>query len=134
MKQFSSKKHVFTIIMVVFMLVVSACQPAAPAAVDSGDDRYGGNLKVGVSAIVHLDPNDVNQYGLNEIVQLFYETLFDRNEDGVVVPLLVEEVSQSDDGLVHTWKLHEGIKFHDGTSCVRLMKKSQWVVCCLFPT
>ena len=115
MKQFSSKKYVFTIIMVVFMLVVSACQPAAPAAVDSGDDRYGGNLKVGVSAIVHLDPNDVNQYGLNEIVQLFYETLFDRNEDGVVVPLLVEEVSQSDDGLVHTWKLHEGIKFHDGS-------------------
>jgi len=96
------------------MLVVSACQPAAPAA-DSGDDRYGGNLKVGVAAIVHLDPNDVNQYGLNEIVQLFYETLFDRNEDGEVVPLLVKEVSQSDDGLVHTWKLHEGIKFHDGS-------------------
>ena len=114
MRQFSSKKHVFTILMIVFMLVVSACQPAAPAA-DSGDDRYGGNLKVGVAAIVHLDPNDVNQYGLNEIVQLFYETLFDRNEDGVVVPLLVEEVSQSDDGLVHTWKLHEGIKFHDGS-------------------
>jgi len=115
MKQFVSKKGVFTILMIVFMLVVSACQPAAPAAVDSGDDRYGGNLKVGVSAIVHLDPNDVNQYGLNEIVQLFYETLFDRNEDGEVVPLLVKEVSQSDDGLVHTWKLHEGIKFHDGS-------------------
>ena len=114
MKQFASKKSVFTILMIVFMLVVSACQPAAPAA-DSGDDRYGGNLKVGVAAIVHLDPNDVNQYGLNEIVQLFYETLFDRNEDGVVVPLLVKEVSQSDDGLVHTWKLHEGIKFHDGS-------------------
>ena len=115
MKQFASKKSVFTILMIVFMLVVSACQPAAPAAVDSGDDRYGGNLKVGVAAIVHLDPNDVNQYGLNEIVQLFYETLFDRNEDGVVVPLLVKEVSQSDDGLVHTWKLHEGVKFHDGS-------------------
>jgi ABC-type transport system substrate-binding protein len=96
------------------MLVVSACQPAAPAA-DSGDDRYGGNLKVGVASIVHLDPNDVNQYGLNEIVQLFYETLFDRNEDGEVVPLLIKEVSQSDDGLVHTWKLHEGVKFHDGS-------------------
>ena len=114
MRQFSSKKHVFTILMIVFMLVVSACQPAAPAA-DSGDDRYGGNLKVGVASIVHLDPNDVNQYGLNEIVQLFYETLFDRNEDGEVVPLLVKEVSQSDDGLIHTWKLHEGVKFHDGS-------------------
>ena len=41
MKQFSSKKSVFTILMIVFMLVVSACQPAAPAA-DTGDDRYGG--------------------------------------------------------------------------------------------
>ena len=114
MRQFSSRKHVFTILMLVFMLVVSACQPAAPV-VDSGDDRYGGNLKVGVASIVHLDPNDVNQYGLNEIVQLFYETLFDRNEDGEVVPLLIKEVSQSDDGLVHTWKLHEGVKFHDGS-------------------
>ncbi|HCU98360.1 MAG TPA: hypothetical protein DGM69_03340, partial [Chloroflexi bacterium] len=115
MKQVARKTHVLTIIMVVFMLIISSCQPAAPAADDAGSDRYGGNLKVGVASIVHLDPNDVNQYGLNEVVQLFYETLFDRNEDGDVVPLLVKEVSQSDDGLVHTWKLHEGIKFHDGS-------------------
>ena len=115
MKQFLSKKRMNTILLIVFMLVVSACQPAAVEVQSESDSRYGGNLKVGVASIVHLDPNDVNQYGLNEIVQLFYETLFDRDENGEVVPLLIKEVSQSDDGLVHTWKLHEGIKFHDGS-------------------
>jgi ABC-type transport system substrate-binding protein len=82
---------------------------------DPDEPQYGGTLTVGVPNIVHLDVVGVNQYGLNEIAQQFYETLVDRNEDGEIEPLLIKEIDISDDGLVHTWTLQEGVTFHDGT-------------------
>ncbi len=83
--------------------------------VKAEEPKSGGTLTVAVPNIVHLDCNGVNQYGLNEIAQLFYETLVDRNTEGEVVPLLIKEIEISDDGLVHTWTLQSGVKFHDGT-------------------
>lgn len=82
---------------------------------EPGQPKYGGALTVAVPNIVHLDVNDVNQFGLNEIAQLFYETLVDRNASGEIEPLLIDEIDISDDGLVHTWTLQEGVRFHDGT-------------------
>lgn len=80
----------------------------------AGTPKAGGTLRVAVPEILHLDPRGVNQIGINEIAQNFYETLFDRNADGEVVPLLVKEVQISPDGTVHTWTLHDGVKFHNG--------------------
>ena len=82
---------------------------------EKGKPRYGGTLTVAVPGIVHLDCNGVNQFGLNEIVQQFYETLVDRDATGEVKPLLIKDIKVSDDGLVHTWTLQSGVKFHDGT-------------------
>ncbi len=91
----------------------AAAATAAPVA--EGEPKYGGTLTVAVPEILHLHVNSVNQIGINEISQLFYETLFDRNADNEIVPLLVKEVDISEDGLVHTWTLQEGVTFHDGT-------------------
>jgi glutathione transport system substrate-binding protein len=82
---------------------------------EAGMPKAGGSLIVAVPNIVHLDPNSVNQYGLNEIVQNFYETLVDRNAEGEIEPLLIKDIEISDDGLVHTWTLQPNVKFHDGT-------------------
>ena len=49
--------------------------------------KYGGTLNVAVPNIVHLDVVGVNQYGLNEVAQLFYETLVDRDVNGEIQPL-----------------------------------------------
>ena len=84
-----------------------------PAAAEG--PKAGGSLTVGVPSIVHLDVVGVNQYGLNEVAQLFYETLVDRDVNGEIQPLLIKEISISEDGLTHTWMLQEGVKFHDGT-------------------
>jgi ABC-type transport system substrate-binding protein len=82
---------------------------------EAGQPRPGGTLRVAVPEILHLDVDSVNQIGINEIAQSFYETLFDRDANGEVVPLLVKEVEISDDGTVHTWTLQENVKFHDGS-------------------
>jgi len=82
---------------------------------ERGKPKYGGTLTVAVPNIVHLDCNGVNQFGLNEIVQQFYETLVDRDVTGEIKPLLIKDIEISDDGLVHTWTLQSGVKFHDGT-------------------
>jgi peptide/nickel transport system substrate-binding protein len=46
---------------------------------------------------------------------LVFETLVDVDRQGNPVPLLAESWDASDDGLVYTIRLRDGIKFHDGT-------------------
>lgn len=77
--------------------------------------QYGGNLRYGVTALTNLDVASVNQYGVNEVAQQFYETLVDRDENGEVAPLLLKSWDISDDGLTHTWHLEEGVTFHNGS-------------------
>jgi len=81
---------------------------------EAGKPRPGGTLRVAVPEILHLDVRSVNQIGINEIAQNFYETLFDRNPSGEIVPLLVKEFKISEDGMVHTWSLRDNVKFHNG--------------------
>jgi len=114
-----------TVWVVVLAMLVGACAPAAtpaPAVTSvteesaaSSEPQPGGTLRVAVPEILHLDVASVNQIGINEISQLFYETLFDLSPEGEIVPLLVKDVEISEDGTVHTWTLHENVKFHDGS-------------------
>jgi len=97
------------VILAVFVLMVSAVSAADP------EPQYGGTFVMTVPSIVHLDVQAINQISSNLWSQMYYETLFDVNDQGKVVPLLVESFDVSDDGLVYNFKLHEGIKFHDGT-------------------
>jgi ABC-type transport system substrate-binding protein len=108
-------------------MILAACPAAAPAgdggetaapAEETADEgpKYGGTLRVAyVSTRTDIDVQSANQGALNEVAAYFYETLFDRMEDGSVVGLLVKEWNVSDDGLVHTWTLQEGVTFHDGS-------------------
>src|SRR5215208_4171038 len=44
-----------------------------------------------------------------------YDNLVDINEEGEIVPMLAKSHEVSDNALVNTFHLREGIKFHDGT-------------------
>lgn len=61
------------------------------------------------------DPSIVYDTG-NQIMLNFYEMLlrYDANTDKFI-PVLATEYSKSDDGLIWTFKLRKGVKFHDGT-------------------
>ena len=62
-----------------------------------------------------LDPYSTNTTLTTAVTKTFYEGLFKFDKDLKVVPVLAESYEVSDDGLVYTFKLRQGVKFHDGT-------------------
>jgi len=64
----------------------------------------------------HLDPTAGAAAAIDEIVYAnVFEGLTRIGSNGAVQPGLAESWSLSDDGLTYTFKLHDGVKFHDGT-------------------
>lgn len=62
-----------------------------------------------------LDPYDCNDTLSQAISKSFYQGLFGFDKDSNLINVLAESYEVSDDGLVYTFKLRQGVKFHDGT-------------------
>lgn len=63
-----------------------------------------------------LDPTISAPVAIREVTWgNIYEGLTTIDKDGKVQPLLATQWTVSDDGLVYTFKLREGVKFHNGT-------------------
>ena len=64
----------------------------------------------------HLDPTAGAAAAIDEVVYAnVFEGLTRIGPKGEVLPALAESWTISDDGKVYTFKLHTGVKFHDGT-------------------
>ncbi|XCP84703.1 ABC transporter substrate-binding protein [Roseburia hominis] len=61
-----------------------------------------------------LDPPTVNSNIVGGIGAHVYESLFAMNENYEPTPVLAESYEVSDDGMVYTIKLRQGVKFHNG--------------------
>lgn len=90
-----------------------ADEPAEDAAAD--DDRYGGELRVALvgeppTFDIHLTTATLGTHMLMHI----YEPLFTWDEEFQVVPDLVDTHEVSDDGLLNTLHLRQGVPFHNG--------------------
>jgi glutathione transport system substrate-binding protein len=62
-----------------------------------------------------LDPYNTNTTLTTAVTKSFYQGLFEFDKDLKVRPVLAESYTVSKDGLVYTFKLRAGVKFHDGT-------------------
>src|SRR5215212_5876903 len=62
-----------------------------------------------------LDPNLSSAYVDRQVMASLYDKLVDINQEGEIVPMLAKSYEISDNDLVYTFHLREGIKFHDGT-------------------
>ncbi len=62
-----------------------------------------------------LDPYNTNTTITTAVTKTFYEGLFGFDKDMKVKNVLAESYEVSKDGLVYTFKLRPGVKFHDGT-------------------
>lgn len=60
-------------------------------------------------------PGDYQPFGMWEPACLIYESLVNIDEDCLPVPCLADKWEVSRDGLVYTFSLHKGIRFHDAT-------------------
>lgn len=56
-----------------------------------------------------------SQYDITYYLTSFYDTLVTYNENNELVGSLAEDWSMSDDGLVYTFQIREGVKFSDGS-------------------
>lgn len=62
-----------------------------------------------------MDPNISTSLYDRQVYASLYDKLFDIDANGKIVPMLVDSYEVSPDGKSYTFKLKQGVKFHDGT-------------------
>lgn len=128
------KLVIFFMLLVSLVLVLSACSSSTSDEADetekdqetsteTNDDEKdeeevvtsGGDLKIAVSAQPPtMDPLLTTATVAIDITRNIFETLVASNENYETVPMLAESVDVSDDGKTYTFKLRQGVKFHNG--------------------
>ncbi|QOK96910.1 glutathione ABC transporter substrate-binding protein GsiB [Ralstonia pseudosolanacearum] len=89
-------------------LALAACVLPAFAAKDA--------VMAVASTFTTMDPYDAQDTLSFSVAKSFYQGLFGFDKDMKLVNVLCESYDVSKDGLVYTFKLHKGVKFHDGTT------------------
>lgn len=76
----------------------------------------GGTLIWGHSETTqNLDMHQTGTASTGRVLQNVHDSIVTVDKDLNVIPNLAESFEQSDDGLVYTFKLRPGVKFHDGS-------------------
>ena len=94
------------IIIVTVSLILSAC---------GGGGGGAATVRVGWAGSPDtLNPGMAILVEAYTIFELVYDSMYELNLDGSFTLTLAESVEVSDDGLVYTYKIRDGIKWHDG--------------------
>ena len=93
------------------MTMLATYSSGALAAQTAG----GKILRISQSAGAVIDPGTITDFSSSIAVVNMYDSLVYPDLDNNIVPSAAESWEVSDDGLVYTFKLKQGIKFHDGS-------------------
>jgi peptide/nickel transport system substrate-binding protein len=74
-----------------------------------------GSLRVATQPIVQIDPAQISSDSEVFIANHIYDYLVDIDPASQIIPRLATQWTTSDDGLIYTFTLAEGVAFHDGT-------------------
>src|SRR2546425_6951739 len=78
--------------------------------------QRGGTLRVGLTADPpNLDPHQSTAAVDRQVFQNLYDKLVDINQNLEIVPMLATSWQITDGGRTYTFKLRQGVVFHDGT-------------------
>ena len=82
----------------------------------TGEPVKGGEITLGIAQDLDdsLDPHASAAAGTREVLFNVYEGLVKTGPDGELIPAVAERYDISDDGLVYTNTLSEGVKLHNG--------------------
>lgn len=106
--------RIVAIVMCLSLLLVG-CGSSNSDSEDVSEEDTASELHVAISANPpSLDPPSVNSNIVGGIGVHVYESLFAMNENYEPTPVLAESYEVSEDGMVYTIKLREGVKFHNG--------------------
>lgn len=91
-----------------------------PSDTDPGEPVYGGELKVAINRSIAadaLDPVVANGTHCDQVVLQYGQTLVEENAEATdYIPCLATDWTISDDGLVYTFTIREGVHFQKGES------------------
>ncbi|WP_330220441.1 glutathione ABC transporter substrate-binding protein [Neobacillus mesonae] len=78
--------------------------------------KEGNSITIGIKDnLISMDPQDTNDTLSGSIQSTMLEGLVGFDKDMKMIPVLAESYEASDDAKVFTFKLKQGVKFHDGT-------------------
>lgn len=106
---------------------------ALAAALISCSLMSAAQTKTTINAVMHsplrvLDPVITTAHITRNHGYMIYDTLLATDKDNKIRPQMLQEWKASDDGRTYTFKLREGLKWHDGTQvtaddCVASIKR-----------
>lgn len=108
-----------TVMLLSFLVGCGSTETTSPgASTDGGSSNGDGEVTfvfAGPNNITQWDPLNENKTNAYMLSKLTYNTLVNPyGENNSIAPELATEWSVSDDGLSWTFKLREGVKFHNG--------------------
>ncbi|WP_251548906.1 glutathione ABC transporter substrate-binding protein [Neobacillus muris] len=106
---------------ILLLVVVSAVLFVGCSSNESSSGKNGGSKKDNDELVIAvnenfitMDPHNTGDTNSNSVQSAMLEGLLGSDEEGKIVPQLAEEYSISDDALTYSFKLRQGVKFHDG--------------------
>ncbi|MDE7269547.1 MAG: ABC transporter substrate-binding protein [Acetatifactor sp.] len=106
-------KKRFHVYFMVTLLIMTALGGCAGGTGESSEDK--SSVVVGIQQdIDSLDPHKATAAGTKEILFNIFEGLVKPDPNGNLMNAVASDYSISEDGLVYTFTLREGVKFHNG--------------------
>ncbi len=97
------------------ILLATAIGVAPAAAAPFKCPKVGGTFTFGQEANVNsLDMMTSSAISTRNIAMNVFETLVTRDEGSSPIPELADSITEAPDGLSYTFKLRQGVKFHNG--------------------
>jgi peptide/nickel transport system substrate-binding protein len=105
-------------VFVLVALMLSACAGGSPQGGTGGDGESvesGGTVRIGWAGSPDtLNPGMAILVEAYTIFELVYDSMYELNLDGSFSLSLAESAEVSEDGVVWTFKIRDGLKWHDG--------------------
>lgn len=112
-------------------IVATACTLALAATAAAQTPKQGGTIRLSINSDIRSTAVGVNRDANTDAVMMhIVEGLVGYREDGSVAPMLAESASASADGKTYTFKLRQGVKFHNGaplTSADVVASTKKWL-------
>lgn len=116
-------KVLFVSMLLTFTIALSGCAgdkedgDSPQVETTTATDIGASQITIGIPQdLDSLDPNVAVSAGTQEILFNVYEGLYKPDSDGNLVPAVASDCVISEDGLVYTFTLREGVKFHNGNT------------------
>ena len=112
----------FILALLVFAMTVSLCacagdkEPSGNEEVETPQRVQTNEVNVGIPQDLEdsLDPHLTTAAGTREVLFNIFEGLVKPDPEGNIIPAVAQKCNVSDDAMVYTFTLREGITFHNG--------------------